>query len=108
MAGEVHINQQAQSITDTEIDLYTVTTAKLANVTVHWNETAGGTSTVRIAVRLGGAALSAEQYRVFDRQINPRGSESTLPLLLNAGDVITVRANNTGVNFHSNSLEFTY
>lgn len=108
MAAEVHIYNQAQSITDNEIDLYTVPMGKVFVGSVHWGETGGTTATVRLAIRIGGAVLAQQQYRVYDKQINPNSSENTLPLHLSADDVVTVRANGTNVNFHISGQEFTY
>ena len=89
-------------------DLYTVPalTSTVASTLVICNR--GVTTTVRVAIRPGGAALANQHYIVYDQYINANDSLFlTLGLTLAAGTVVTVYANNATVSFNLYGTEIS-
>jgi len=108
MASEAHVYAQLVPSGGVDTDLYTVTASLEGLLTVHWCNRSSVPARIRVAIRLAGAVLNSTHYRIYDKLLFPNGSENTLPLHLNAGDVITVRSDTSDVTFHCSGLEFTY
>jgi len=64
----------------------------------------GATSAVRVAVAVGGAADSPEQYVLYDLVLEANDAVSTAPIMCSAGDIIRVSSASGNVNFHCTGL----
>jgi hypothetical protein len=93
------LGQVAPSAT-TATTLYTVPAATSAICSTLAICNRSVSTTVRVAVRPAGAAISNEHYLVYDRVIDDKDSVFlTLGLTLAATDVVTVYADSANVSF---------
>jgi hypothetical protein len=92
---------QVNPAATTSTTLYTVPSATQAVVsTISICNQAGTSATYRIAIRVAGSALSAEEYIVYGATVPASDSTFfTLGLTLGATDVITVYASSANVSF---------
>lgn len=101
MATTYKVLGQSNPSATTATTLYTVPAATqtiVSSVTVcNQSSTAG---TYRIAVRVGGAALTASQYITYDVSLSGNATDTlTLGLTLGATDVITIYASSASMSF---------
>lgn len=98
---------QSNPAATTPTTLYTVpgaTQAVLSSVVV-CNQTAVA-ATFRIAVRVGGATLTAAQYVAYDVTVGASDSTAlTLGLTMGAADVLTVYASTSTLSFSAYGSE---
>jgi hypothetical protein len=99
---------QVLSTAGVDVDLYTVpadTDAVVSSILV-CNQDSGASATIRIRVKIGGAAADAKQYIVKDPAL---GASTTVAfshgLTLAEGDVIAVNASTSTVSFHAYGQE---
>lgn len=98
---------QAAPAADTDTTLYTVPASTETVVSSFVVANRGATSaTFRMAVRVGGAALSSEQYHYYDVEL-PGNSTfvATTGNTLAATDVVTVRASTANLSFNLSGKE---
>lgn len=95
------LGQSAPSAT-TDTNVYTVPTGKQAVVSTIAVCNRGATAaTYRIAIRVGGSALSNEEYIAYDTAISANNSTMiTVGVTLNAADIVTVYASNANLSFN--------
>lgn len=95
------LGQVAPSAT-TATTLYTVPAATSAVVsTLAVCNRATTAATYRVAVRVGGAALSNEDYVVYDATLPALSTDTlTLGMTLGAADVVTVYASTANLSFN--------
>lgn len=102
MATSYKVLGQSAPAATTMTDLYTVpaaTSAVASTLTI--SNTGQNTTTVRVAVRKAGAALSSQQYIVYDIQANPNDTIFlTLGLTLATTDVVSVYTALATVSFN--------
>jgi hypothetical protein len=100
---------QANPAATTLTTLYTVPAATQAVCsTLSVCNTAGASTTYRVAVRPAGAAISTSHYIVFDSSVAAYDSVMfTLGLSLAASDVVSVQAGTANVAFHLYGAEIT-
>jgi hypothetical protein len=93
----------------TNTTLYTVPSATQAVVsTISVCNQAGTAATFRIAIRIAGSAISAEEYIVYGATVPASDSTFfTLGLTLAATDVITVYASSANVSFNAFGSEIS-
>ena len=93
----------------TATTLYTVPSATQAVVsTISVCNQAGSAATFRIAIRIAGSALSAEEYIVYGATVPASDSTFfTIGLTLAATDVITVYASSANVSFNAFGSEIS-
>jgi hypothetical protein len=93
----------------TATTLYTVPSATQTVVsTISVCNQAGTDATFRIAIRVAGSALSAEEYIVYGATVPASDSTFfTLGLTLGATDVITVYASSANVSFNAYGSEIS-
>jgi len=93
----------------TDTTLYTVPSATQAVVsTINVVNTGGSTDTVRIAIRVGGATLSIEDYIVYNLSLNTTATFTyTSGATLGATDVITVYSTNGTCSFNAFGSEIS-
>ncbi len=110
MANEVHVYEQIEpGVGDANSVAFTaVTTSRVFIGHVHWVETNGAAATVTIWVRLGGAAKAAAQYRARNLPLAANDADNSLPLHLDASDIIECASDTGDVVFHLSGLEFSY
>ena len=101
MATTYKVLGQSNPSATTATTLYTVpsvTQTVVSTVTV-CNQAATA-ATYRIAVRVGGAALTATQYVAYDVSLPANATDTlTLGLTLGAADIITVYASTATMSF---------
>jgi len=95
------LGQSAPSAT-TDTNVYTVGAGKQAVVSTIAVCNRGATSaTYRIAIRVGGSALSNEEYIAYDATITANNTVMiTVGVTLGAGDIVTVYASNANLSFN--------
>jgi glucose-6-phosphate dehydrogenase assembly protein OpcA len=100
---------QSNPAATTATTLYTVGAGKSAVVsTITVCNQAAATATFRIAVRVAGSALSAEEYIAYDSTVAANDTTAlTLGITLAATDVITVYASSTTVSFNAFGSEIS-
>lgn len=102
------LGQSAPSAT-TDTTLYTVpsaTSAVVSTLTVCNRDSAS--ATYRVAVRVGGAAISSAAYLFYDITLPGNSADThTLGLSLAATDVLTVRASTANLTFQAFGTEIT-
>jgi hypothetical protein len=93
----------------TATTLYTVGAGKSAVVsTITVCNQAAATATFRIAVRIAGSALSAEEYIAYDSTVAANDTTAlTLGITLAATDVVTVYASSATVSFNAFGSEIS-
>lgn len=100
MATSYKVLGQSNPAATTATTLYTVpgATSAVASTLVVCNQ--GLTTTVRVAIRPAGAALTASQYIMYDTVVNSNDSLFlTIGLALDTTDVVTVYAGTANVSF---------
>jgi hypothetical protein len=109
MAVNYAVLGQSNPAADTNTDLYTVpssTQAIISTITVA--QLAAGYSAYRIAVRPGGATLANAHYLAYGVEVYEKTAQTiTIGLTLDAGDVVTVRADSANVAFGIYGSEVT-
>jgi len=100
---------QSNPAATTATTLYTVGAGKSAVVsTITVCNQAAATATFRIAVRVAGSALSAEEYIAYDSTVAANDTTAlTLGITLAATDVITVYASSATVSFNAFGSEIS-
>lgn len=103
MAQSYKVLGQSNPAATTDTTLYTVPASTSAVVsTLQVCNQAATAATFRVAVRVAGAALAAQQYLAYDVALPANDSLSlTLGITLAATDVITVRASTANVSFNA-------
>jgi glucose-6-phosphate dehydrogenase assembly protein OpcA len=93
----------------TATTLYTVGAGKSAVVsTISVCNQAATAATYRIAIRVAGSALSAEEYIAYDSTVSANDSTMlTIGITLAATDVITVYASSATVSFNAFGSEIS-
>ena len=102
------LGQVAPSAT-TNTDLYTVGAGKSAVVsTIAITNRAATSATYRVAIRVGGAAISNEDYIAYDTTVSANNSTMiTIGVTLAATDVITVYASTANLSFNAFGTEIS-
>jgi hypothetical protein len=101
MASSYKVLGQSNPAATTNADLYTVPSATQAVVSTLVVCNLGISTTVRVAVRPGGASIANQHYILYDVAVNQFDSAFfTLGLSLATGDVVTVRAGTADVAFN--------
>lgn len=100
MANSYKVLGQVVPSATTNTTLYTVPSATSSVVSTLSICNQGTTTTVRVAVRPAGAALSAQHYIIYDTYVNANDSIFlTLGITLATTDVVTVYAGTANVSF---------
>ena len=109
MATTYKVLGQVNPSATTATTLYTVPAATQAVVsTISVCNQAGTAATFRIAIRVAGSALSAEEYIVYGATVPASDSTFfTLGLTLAATDVVTVYASSANVSFNAFGSEIS-
>lgn len=109
MATTYKVLGQVNPAATTNTTLYTVPSATQAVVsTISICNQAGTSATYRIAVRVAGATLSAEEYIVYGATVAASDSVLlTLGITLAATDVITVYASSATLSFNAFGSEIS-
>lgn len=94
---------KADLIANTDTDLYTVPAGNLATVNVYFCNRTGAAIRVRLAVRSG--AIANADYLEFDSEVPANGVLERTKIPLDAGEIITVRANATGISAQVRGFE---
>jgi glucose-6-phosphate dehydrogenase assembly protein OpcA len=100
---------QVNPAATTATTLYTVGSGKSAVVsTITVCNQAASAATFRIAIRVAGSALSAEEYIAYDSTVSANDTTAfTLGITLTATDVITVYASTATVSFNAFGSEIS-
>jgi glucose-6-phosphate dehydrogenase assembly protein OpcA len=100
---------QVNPAATTATTLYTVGSGKSAVVsTITVCNQAASAATFRIAIRVAGSALSAEEYIAYDSTVSANDTTAfTLGITLAATDVITVYASTATVSFNAFGSEIS-
>jgi glucose-6-phosphate dehydrogenase assembly protein OpcA len=100
---------QVNPAATTATTLYTVGSDKSAVVsTITVCNQAASAATFRIAIRVAGSALSAEEYIAYDSTVSANDTTAfTLGITLAATDVITVYASTATVSFNAFGSEIS-
>lgn len=102
MATNYKVLGQLAPSAATDTDAYTVpvsTQTIISSLVI--TERGGAAASFRIAVRVGGAALSSSQYIAYDSPIAANDLVAlTLGIALSAGDVVTVYASSADLSFN--------
>jgi glucose-6-phosphate dehydrogenase assembly protein OpcA len=100
---------QSNPAATTATSLYTVPAATQAIVsTITVCNQAATAATYRIAVRVAGAALAANQYIAYDVSLPANATDTlTLGVTLGATDVITVYASSATMSFNAYGSELS-
>lgn len=109
MTNTYRVLGQSAPAAATDTDLYTVPAATQVVISsiIVCNQ-AGATRQFRVAIRPNGAALAVEHYIYFNVGVAATDTfAATLGITLDAGDVVTVRTNNTTVSFSIYGAEIT-
>lgn len=109
MATTYKVLGQSNPAATTATTLYTVGAGKSAVVsTITVCNQAASAATFRIAIRVAGSALSAEEYIAYDSTVSANDTTAfTLGITLAATDVITVYASTTTVSFNAFGSEIS-
>jgi hypothetical protein len=109
MATNYKVLGQSNPAATTATSLYTVPAATQAIIsTVVVTNQAATAGTYRIAVRVAGAALAANQYIAYDVSLPANASDTlTLGLTLGAADVVTVYASSATFSFSAFGSELS-
>jgi glucose-6-phosphate dehydrogenase assembly protein OpcA len=109
MATNYKVLGQSNPAATTATSLYTVPAATQTIVsTIVVTNQAATAGTYRIAVRVAGAALAANQYIAYDVSLPANASDTlTLGLTLGATDVITVYASSATFSFSAFGSELS-
>lgn len=108
MASAYKVLGQVLPSATTNTTLYTVpsSTSTVASTLVVCNQ--GVTTTVRVAVRPSGAAITSSQYIMYDTIVNANDSLFlTIGLSLGTTDVVTVYSGTATVSFSLYGTEIT-
>lgn len=101
MTNTYKVLGQSAPVASTHTAVYTVPNLTQAVLSTLCVCNAGVSATYRIAVRVAGAALTPEQYLVYDATLNANDSTFlTLGITLGAGDVVSVYASSANVSFN--------
>jgi glucose-6-phosphate dehydrogenase assembly protein OpcA len=94
---------QSNPAATTATTLYTVPAATATVVsTISVCNQAAAAATFRIAIRVAGSALSAEEYIAYDTTVNSNDTTMiTIGATLAATDVITVYASSANISFNA-------
>jgi len=100
---------QSNPAATTATTLYTVPAGTQAVVsTISVCNQAATSGTYRIAIRVAGSALSAEEYIAYDTAITANNTTFiTVGITLNATDVITVYASSANMSFNAFGSELS-
>ena len=100
---------QSNPAATTATTLYTVPAGTQAVVsTISVCNQAATSGTYRIAIRVAGSPLSAEEYIAFDSAITANNTTFiTVGITLNATDVITVYASSANMSFNAFGSELS-
>jgi hypothetical protein len=109
MATTYKVLGQVNPAATTSTTLYTVPSDTQAVVsTIAICNQAGTSATYRIAVRVAGSALSAEEYIVYGATVGASDSVLlTLGITLGATDVVTVYASSATLSFNAFGSEIS-
>ena len=109
MATTYKVLGQVNPAATTATTLYTVGSGKSAVVsTITVCNQAATAATFRIAIRVAGSTLSAEEYIAYDSTVAANDTTAfTLGITLAATDVITVYASTTTVSFNAFGSEIS-
>ena len=109
MATTYKVLGQVNPSATTATTLYTVGAGKSAVVsTITVCNQAASAATFRIAVRIAGSALSAEEYIAYDSTVAANDTTAfTIGLTLAATDVLTVYASSATVSFNAFGSEIS-
>lgn len=109
MATNYKVLGQSNPAATTATSLYTVPAATQTIIsTVVVTNQAATAGTYRIAVRVAGAALAANQYIAYDVSLPANASDTlTLGLTLGATDVVTVYASSATFSFSAFGSELS-
>ena len=109
MATTYKVLGQSNPAATTATTLYTVGAGKSAVVsTIAVCNQAASSATFRIAIRVAGSALSAEEYIAYDSTVAANDSTMlTIGITLAATDVITVYASSATVSFNAFGSEIS-
>lgn len=109
MPNSYKVLGQSAPLSGNATDLYTVPASTEAIVSTITVANRGETNTsYRIAVRPDGALLAAQHYVSYNVAIDRNSTQAlTLGITLNAGDIITVYANNSDLTFNAYGTEVT-
>jgi hypothetical protein len=94
---------KADLTANTDTDLYTVPASNLATVNVYFANRTSAAIRVRLAVRSG--ALANADYLEFDSEVPANGVLERTKIPVEAGEIITVRANATGISAQVRGFE---
>ena len=101
MATTYKVLAQSNPAATTNTDIYTVpaATAAVISTIVICNQS-GSAATFNIAIRVGGASLTAAQYIAYSVAISGGDSTAlTLGITMAATDVLTVQASSSSLSF---------
>lgn len=102
MATSYKILGQSIPAANTPADLYIAGAGVSAVLSTLALCNSGATATVRVAIRQGGATLTAKQYIIYDLVLNQTDSLClTLGITLAATDVVTVQSSTGAVSFNA-------
>lgn len=85
--------------------LYTVPASKACTGRITAANRSTGSTTLRVSIAVNGAADSEEQYVAWDQPLPGYESLTSLPIVLNAGDVVRVRSASGNVAFGMTGIE---
>lgn len=94
---------KADLTANTDTDLYTVPAGNLAVVNVYFCNRTAASIRVRLAVRSG--AIANPDYLEFDADVPANGVLERTKIPLDPGEIITVRANATGISAQVRGFE---
>ena len=101
MAATYKVLGQSNPSATTLTTLYTVPAATQAVASTMTICNLGVTTTVRVAVRVAGAAIANSQYIIYDNVVNNNDTMFlTLGIALSATDVVSVYAGTANVTFN--------
>lgn len=108
MASTYKVLGQSNPSATTLTTLYTVPAATQAVASTMTICNLGVTTTVRVAVRVAGAAIANQQYIVYDNVVNANDTMFlTLGIALATTDVVSVYAGTANVSFNLFGSEIT-
>lgn len=85
--------------------VYTVPTGRRAIARVLASNAVGSVGAFRVAIEVGGESDAPANYIAYDMAIQPNDSVSSVPIALNAGDVVNVRSASGSVAFSVTGIE---
>lgn len=104
MATKRGILGQSKPSAGQDTDLYTVPAAKDAVVKVIVTNLSGAT-TFRVWAAVGGAATEDKQYIVYEKPLAGSDTIATVSFMIDATDVVRVRAASGNVSFTCTGIE---